>query len=73
LKGVLLQAIETGDAIRVSAEAVSELDVTAFQLLWAARRETKRTGLHLTLAGEMPKPVQVALSEMGLDARALFA
>jgi anti-anti-sigma factor len=72
LKAALLQVIETGNSIRVSAEAVSGLDVTAFQLLWAASREAKRSGVNLALAGEIPEPVRNAFSEMGLDACALF-
>jgi anti-anti-sigma factor len=73
LKAVLLRAIAKGNTIRISADAVSELDVTAFQLLWAACREAKRSGMNLVLAGETPEPVEKALSEVGLDARALFA
>jgi anti-anti-sigma factor len=71
LKAALLQAIAAGNAIRVSTEAVSELDVTAFQLFWAAGREAKRSGVHLALAGEIPEPVRNTLSGMGLDACAL--
>lgn len=72
LKAALLQAIAAGESIRISADAVSELDVTAFQVLWAACREAKRSGVHLALAGEIPAPVKSTFSEMGLDACALF-
>jgi anti-anti-sigma regulatory factor len=67
LKAALLEAIASGDPIRVSVDAVSELDVTAYQLLWAAAREAERSGLILSLAGEIPEPLRSALSEMGLD------
>lgn len=72
LKAALLSAIAAGSAIRVSAAAVSELDVTAFQLLWAAGREARRAGVKFMLAEQMPQPVRDAFSEMGLDAGALF-
>ena len=73
LKAALMEAIAAGTDVRISAEAVSDLDVTAFQLLGAASREAKRSGVELTFAGEAPEPVRNALSEMGLDTRALFA
>jgi len=73
LKAALLEAVATGNSIHVSIEAVSELDVTAFQLLWAASREAMRSGVDLVLAGEMPGPVRNALSEIGLDVCGLFA
>jgi anti-anti-sigma regulatory factor len=72
LKAALLEAMEAGDSIRISADAVSELDVTAFQLLRAAGREAKRSGVGFVLARQAPEPVRAALSEMGLDACALL-
>jgi anti-sigma B factor antagonist len=72
LKAALLQAIAAGNDLWVSVEAVSGLDVTAFQLLWAASREAKRSGVHLALADEIQEPVRKTFSEMGLDACALF-
>jgi anti-anti-sigma regulatory factor len=72
LKAALVEAVAPGRTIRVSAEGASELDVTAYQLLWAASREAKRSGAWLVLAGRMPEPVRVTLAEMGLDVSALF-
>ncbi len=72
LKAALLDAFAAGKAISVSAEAVSDFDITAYQLLWAAAREARRSGGHLAVAGQMPEPVRDALSGMGLDACALF-
>ena len=71
-KAAISQALATGKVVHLSAEAVTDLDVTAFQLLWIAGRETKRSGVHLESTGEIPEPVRDALSEMGLDLGALF-
>jgi ABC-type transporter Mla MlaB component len=73
LRAALLGAIAAGKAIRVSAEAASEFDVTAFQLLWAAGREAKRSGMQIMLDGQMPETVRNGLSVMNLDACGLFA
>jgi len=72
LKAALLEVLATGETIHVSLEAVSELDVTAFQLLWAARREAKQRGLKFMPEGQMPLPVKNALSDLGLEACAFF-
>jgi anti-anti-sigma regulatory factor len=70
LKAALLDAVAAGKTIRVSPEAVSELDVTAFQLLWAAQREAKQRGMKFIYAGEMPPPVKSAVSDLGLGLEA---
>ncbi len=72
LKSVLLKALKGKEAIRVCSEAVTELDVAAFQLLWAVSREAKRSGAEFVFAGRLPEPVQTGLSEIGLNAHALF-
>ena len=72
LKAALLEAIAAGKAIHVSAEAVSELDVTAYQLLWAAERETWQLGVKFMLTGQMPPLVKSALSDMGFEACAFL-
>lgn len=71
LKAALLKAIAAGKTIRISAEAVTELDVTALQLLWAAERAAREGGTRLIFTGEMSSPVRGALLEMGVNARAL--
>jgi anti-anti-sigma factor len=73
LKAALLEAVASGKNLRVSAEAVTELDVSAYQLLWAAGRERKRSGAEVALTGEMPEPLRKSIEEMGLEACALFA
>lgn len=67
LKGVLLEAAAREKPIRVSAEALTELDVTGYQLLWAARRRAQQRGVDFAFATPMPQAVEDALQEMGLD------
>ncbi len=73
LKVALLKAVAVKKNIRVSAEAVSELDLTAYQLLWAAARQAKNKGMSFALAGRMPLPAETALADLGLPADALIA
>ncbi len=41
LKLLLQDALKSGKEVSVSLEAATELDVTVFQLLWAAEREAR--------------------------------
>jgi anti-anti-sigma factor len=70
LKTSLLQALDTGQEIYVSLEGVTELDVTAVQLLWAAGRDAKRRGLGFRVT-EPPEPICRSLEEMGLEVPAV--
>ena len=67
LKAVLLEALASGREISVGLEGVTALDVTAFQLLWAAGREAKQAGRKFRLSGARGEPVRSALASMGLD------
>lgn len=68
LKAALLDARKAGKGIVVTLVGVSDLDVTGFQLLWAARREAKEAGMRFELAGQLPEPIQGLLAAAGLDA-----
>ncbi len=65
LKTLLLQALGSGNEVRVSLDQTSYLDVTAIQLLWAATREANRAGARFVLKGEVPEPVSIALCAAG--------
>lgn len=73
LKAALLEAIAAGKAVRVLTDGVTELDVTAFQLLWAARSQAKHAGIGFTVTGQMGEAVRQSLSAMDLDADAIAA
>jgi len=66
LKAALVDALRAGKDVHVSAEGMKELDVTAFQLLWAAEREAKRSGVEFKLTGELPEHIQSFLTSDGL-------
>ena len=67
LKTQLLQALDSGKAVRVSLEAATYLDVTAIELLWAAEREATKRGAGFTLAEPVPEGVSAALLDAGFE------
>ncbi len=76
LKTALVEALAAatpGKKIGVAAEAAVSLDVTAYQLLWAAGREAKNAGVAIALDGAIPEAASRALAEIGLDTGALFS
>ena len=73
LKNSLIDAIESGREIQVSFGAVRALDVMAIQLLWSAQREAARSGVKLTVTGELSEPLQSSLKCLGLNGRLIGA
>ncbi len=67
LKKSLLQALTGGKAVLLSLDKVTDLDVTAMQLLWAARLEAKASGVGFTVIDSVPEPVTSALECAGLE------
>jgi anti-anti-sigma factor len=67
LKKLLLQAFANGKEMRVSLERAGDLDVTAVQLLWAAVREARKSGVGFTFAGVMPKEIAATLADAGFE------
>jgi len=67
LRASLLEALKSGREISVSLDAVTALDLTAFQLLWSAQREATQNGLKFTLTRELSEPIQSSLKSIGLD------
>jgi anti-anti-sigma factor len=66
LKQQLQEALQSGDEIRISLQEVSELDVTAVQLLWAARRAARAAGVGFQVLLP-PAEVVGLLAEAGLE------
>lgn len=66
LKVNLLQALESGREIRVMLHNVTYMDVTAVQLLWAARQQALRSGVEFQISGPLPEPVSIVLADAGL-------
>ncbi len=67
LKKLLLQAFAAGKEVRVAVDGATDLDVTAVQLLWAARRESKASGVRFALVGNAPESVTSALLHAGFE------
>ena len=57
LKEHLVQSLATGHEIHISLDNVTDLDVTAMQLLWAAERAARESGVGFGLTGPAPKGV----------------
>ncbi len=72
LKAAFLLAIEAGRKICVSLENATSLDVTTFQLVWAAEREAKRLGVEFTRRGEVPENIRAGLASAGLMRISIF-
>jgi anti-anti-sigma regulatory factor len=68
LKKLLLQGLKAGSEVRVMLTDVTDLDVTAVQLLWAAKREARASSVGFAFEGQMPEPVSAALAEAGFEA-----
>lgn len=73
LKEHLAQALGCGREIRISLEGATDLDVTTMQLLWAAGRAAKDTGIGFGLAGQEPQEIAAAFGDAGIDRLAVFA
>jgi STAS domain len=66
LKTLLLQGLTAGGEVRVLLADATGLDVTAVQLIWAARRLAEASGVVFTLSGPVPESVSSALGNAGL-------
>ena len=73
LKGQLAELLEGGDPVFFALAPDAELDITAIQLLEAARREARRRGQSFSFEGVVPPAVQGMLEEAGLGSLALFS
>jgi anti-anti-sigma factor len=65
LKALLLEALNTGNEVRISLDGATYLDVTAFQLLWAAEQEARRSGVTFRIEGQIPGAVSTGCADGG--------
>lgn len=65
LKSLLLQGLVSGRTLHVNLEHVQEIDVTAMQLLWVARREADRKGIAMVVA--VSEAAAAAARELGFE------
>jgi len=67
LKTLLLQALGSKKELRVSVESATDLHATAMQLLWAAGRAARGSGVRFTLARPARKETSVAIDDEGFE------
>ncbi len=67
LKAALLEALTSKGEARISVETATGIDVTAVQLLWAAEREARVSGMVLALEGPVPEALRATLLEAGFE------
>lgn len=67
LKRVLIEAISSGKEVHLDLTQVSDLDVTAVQLLWAASREAEKVGASFAVAGDVTGNIGRAVCEAGFE------
>lgn len=71
LQAALLKALRGSRQIQVCAEALTDVDVTALQLLWAARRAAVSEGAGFLVSGA--PALEPQLAEWGMEALLIFA
>lgn len=67
LRAVLEKALSARNETRISLATATGIDVTAVQLLWAAEREARATGMVLALEGPVPEVLRSTLREAGFE------
>ena len=72
LKKLLLEALSSGKELSLDMERVTELDVTALQLVWAAEREAKASGVNFIRVAP-PQEISIACEEAGFQMFPVFA
>jgi anti-anti-sigma factor len=65
LRDALLEALAAQGGARISLERATGIDVTAVELLWAAEREAKASGVVLALEGPVPEAMRATLRQAG--------
>ena len=65
LKRLLLEGLASGKDLKLDLERVTEIDLTAMQLLWAAGHEGERTGGGFAV--RMSEPAAAAVREAGFE------
>jgi anti-anti-sigma factor len=67
LKETLIQALDSGREIQIELGGVTEVDVTALQLLWAADQAAHQSGARLGVCEPIPENVLESLQLAGLE------
>lgn len=73
LKAALVQALDCSRQITVSAAALTSVDVTAVQLLWAAQRAAGQRGMGFAVSAAPVETVERQLAELGMSELKILA
>lgn len=73
LKDAFLKVLQGGDQIQVKIDGASDLDVTALQLLWAARIAARQSGVDFAVSGEPAEAIRGQVAELGMEDLGIFA
>lgn len=71
VKEALVLALASGKDIYLDLEHATDLDITALQLLWAAKRGATESGGCFTIAGEAPESILNGVLEAGFEKRSV--
>jgi len=66
IKSLFLNALTSNKEIRLTLEGVTELDITALQVLYAAKQDAAKAGIPFVLDGSVPDEISVAMTDAGL-------
>lgn len=65
LKMLLMESLNWTDSLHLVCENVTEVDISFLQLLCSAHRTAVKEKKKLTLAGQCPEPLRLAVWEAG--------
>jgi anti-anti-sigma regulatory factor len=66
MKSIFLNALASNKEIKLMLADATELDITALQILYAAKREAAKTGIYFALEGSVPDEISAAITDGGL-------
>jgi len=67
LRDLLLQVLNSKNQIEIDVSRVTEFDLSALQILYAARLAANQTGAGLSTASPVPEVVRAAIQESGIE------
>jgi hypothetical protein len=67
LKSVLLDALALRKELQIDIAGASTLDITGFQLTWAARRAAVDAGMEVGVCGPVAQEIVLTMDRAGLE------
>lgn len=66
MKSVLLNALASNKEVRLTLEGAIGMDISALQVLYAAKRDAAKAGILFALEGSVPDEISAAMTNAGL-------